>query len=101
MFEFLRVIAALALMLLAIVPVLSSGGQLIAAFMTRQQIPRHLLFCVIAMLALLCGALLAAFFMRNSSPVWAALALAAVPWGAHGFALWWSRRKASTSVASS
>jgi hypothetical protein len=93
MTEFLRAIFGMGLLLLAIVPVLTWGARLIASFMLGQQILQSLAFTALALAALLLGALLAAAFAQADERVWAAVALATVPWAVQGAVLWWTRRQ--------
>jgi hypothetical protein len=93
MSEFVRAIFGMGLLLVAIVPVLTWGAGLIAAFMTGQQILKSLVLTVLALAALLLGALLAAALAQADERVWAAVALAAIPWAVQGAVLWWARRQ--------
>ncbi len=92
--DMLRAVLAMALLLLAIVPVLGCGARLIVAFMAGQHIMRALGLTVLAVAALLVGAMAALWLTNVGQRVGAGLALAAIPWAVQACARWWERRQA-------
>ncbi len=84
----LLALASVVLLLAALAPVLMMGGEMIAAFMVRQQIGRHLAATLIVLGALLGGAFFAVPLMATGQRLLAAVLLAALPWAA----LWIARR---------
>ena len=95
--DMLRAVLAMALLLLAIVPVLGCGARLIVAFMAGQHIVRALALTVLAIAAVLAGAMAALWLTNADQRVGAGVALAAIPWGVEACARWWERRQALKS----
>jgi hypothetical protein len=73
---------AVVLLLAALAPVLITGGPLIVAFMTRTHILQHLYACLLTLVALVGGALLALQITQMGHRLISALVLAALPWAA-------------------
>jgi hypothetical protein len=74
---------AVVLLLAALAPVLITGGQLIVAFMTRTRMGVHLLACLITLMALVGGALIALQLSQAEHKLLGAVTLSALPWLAH------------------
>ncbi|KPF69835.1 hypothetical protein IP84_02640 [beta proteobacterium AAP99] len=84
----LLALASVVLLLAALAPVLMMGGEMIAAFMVRQQMGRHLAATLLVLGALLGGAFFAVPLMATGQRLLAGALLAALPWAA----LWVARR---------
>lgn len=77
---------AIVLLLAALAPVLITGGQLIVAFMTRKDIGKHLSACLLTLVALVGGALIALTLNQAGQKVIGIAVLATLPWFAHWIA---------------
>jgi hypothetical protein len=77
-----------ALLFVAIIPVLTRGGQLIASFMAGREIAKNLALTSVALLVLFLAAGIAAALSGQGQRLLAALVLAALPWAAHRASDW-------------
>jgi hypothetical protein len=81
--EMLSGLFAIVLLLVALAPVLISGGQTIVAFMMRKNIGAHLIWCLSTLAALVGGALIALQLNQAGQKLLGIAALASLPWIAH------------------
>jgi hypothetical protein len=84
--EALSGLFAVVLLFVALAPALITGGSLIAAFMTRKDMGKHLTACLLTLAALLGSALIALQLSNAGQKIIGIAALAALPWLAYWLA---------------